>query len=259
MTSSTPWRSPPSNHAPDSHSARTCPTPAPARAEHDQGPDPMAAALLGDLGHRGRRYRDHRQVNLPGQVIDRCHAGHSLRGRGVRIDRVDRTGEAAGHDVVQDGPAHAAAAAARAYHRDRPRLQQRAQAGHIRPAFPARHRFQVIALPVFVLAGGQGEAQLGRTVCKVVPDPLQNSSRGPPPLCSQYSSTPCTRPAGISLPPYSTIVNRQPCSPTLPRTPAAADHPSRVTPNAQPAPRRSLPEDPGGSSRGRRGPEWGSR
>ena len=40
--------------------------------------------------------------------------------------------------------------------------QQRAQARHIRPAFPARHGLQVMAQPVIVVAAGQGEGQLDR-------------------------------------------------------------------------------------------------
>ena len=81
-----------------------------AGSYHDEGPDPVAAALRRHFGHGGRRHRDHRQVHLPGQVIDRSHAGHSLHGPGMRIHRVDRPGEAARHDVAQDGPADGAAA-----------------------------------------------------------------------------------------------------------------------------------------------------
>ena len=45
-------------------------------------------------------------------------------------------------------------------HGDRSRPQQRAQAGHVRPAFPAGHRLQVTAQPVIVFAIRQGEGQL---------------------------------------------------------------------------------------------------
>ena len=120
----------------------------------------MAAALGRHLGHRGRRHCDHRQVHRPGQVVDGRHAGDALHGPGVRIDRIDGPGEAAGHDVAQDGPAECAAAPARAHHGDRSRPQQRAQARHVRPAFPAGHRLQVMAQPVIVVAVGQGEGQL---------------------------------------------------------------------------------------------------
>ena len=94
---------------------------APALTDDDEGPDPVAAALLRHPGHRRRRHRDHRQVYPLGQVLDRRHAGHSLHLHGLSalIDRVDRTGEAARHDVVQDGASHSGATAARARHGDR--------------------------------------------------------------------------------------------------------------------------------------------
>ena len=133
-----------------------------AGSHHREGPDPVATALRRHLGHRGRRHRDHRQVQLPGQVVNRRHARRPLHGLGMRIHRIDRPGEAARHDVAQDGPAGGAAASARAHHGDRPRLQQRAQARHIRPAFPARHGLQVTAQPVSIFAAGQGEGQLDR-------------------------------------------------------------------------------------------------
>ena len=129
-------------------------------AYHDEAPYSVAAALRCHLGHRGRRLCDHRQVHLLGQVVYGCHAPHPAHGLGMRIYHIDRAGEAAGHDVAQDGPAHCAGMAARAHHGDRVRLQQRAQARHVRAAFPAGHRLQVAAQPVRIFAAWQVEGQL---------------------------------------------------------------------------------------------------
>ena len=52
--------------------------------------------------------------------------------------------------------------------------QQRPQARHVRPAFPARHRLQVTAQPAVVVAAGQREGQLDHTL-------------GDPPLRGQAS------------------------------------------------------------------------
>ena len=107
--------------------------------------DAPAAARRGHLGEGGRGHRDDGQVHVLRQVLDGGQARQALQRRSVRVDRVDRPGEAAGHDVVQDLPAHRAAAPARAHDGDRRRPQQMAQAGHVRAAPPGRHRVQVVA------------------------------------------------------------------------------------------------------------------
>ena len=65
---------------------------------------PQSAATAGTAGGG---HRDDRQVHVAraGRRPRPAHGTPSM-GRRVRVDRVDRPGEAAGHDVVQDGPAH---------------------------------------------------------------------------------------------------------------------------------------------------------
>jgi hypothetical protein len=91
---------------------------APAGSCYYEASDSVATALRRHLGHRGRRHGNHCQVDLLGEVVDGCHARHPVDGLGMRIYRIDGPGEAASHDVVQDGPSHGAAAAARAHHGD---------------------------------------------------------------------------------------------------------------------------------------------
>ena len=82
----------------------------------------------------------------------------------VRVNGVDLAGEAAAHDVVQDGPADGGRPAARADHRHGPRLQHRPQARHVGPALPARYRVQVTVHVRVCVVTGQREGQLNLTV-----------------------------------------------------------------------------------------------
>ena len=75
-----------------------------ARRDHHQGPDPPLPALLGDTGHGSRRRGDDHQVDLFGQRGGRRHARDAVHLGHARVDRVDRAGEVAGGDVLQDGP-----------------------------------------------------------------------------------------------------------------------------------------------------------
>ena len=84
-----------------------------AGGDHHERPDTAPPALRGHPRDGRRGYRDHRQVHVLGQVGDRRQAVHALHGLAVRVDGVDRSGEASGHDVVQDFPARRSPAPAR--------------------------------------------------------------------------------------------------------------------------------------------------
>ena len=100
----------------------------------------------------------------PGQRGRRRQAGNAVQfGRG-RIDRVDRAGEAAGHDAAQDDPPDRAEPPARADDGDRGRRQDVPQAGHVGRPFPLGHRVPVGAEGGVGLAGGQRERKVVHTV-----------------------------------------------------------------------------------------------
>ena len=130
------------------------------RREHHQRLDPALPAFLGDTGHgRGRR-GDDRQVDTLRQSGRRRQAGNAVQfGRG-RVDRVDRAGEAAGHDAAQDGPPDRAVPPAGADDRDRGRRQYVPQAGHVGRPLPLGHRVTVGAEGDVLLAGRQREGEV---------------------------------------------------------------------------------------------------
>ena len=101
---------------------------------------PRRPQLRGHVGDRGGGHREDGQVHRLGQVRDRRQAVQALHRLGPRVDRVDRPGEAAGHDVVQDFPADRPAPPAGADHGHRLRLQQVPQAGHVGAALAGGHR-----------------------------------------------------------------------------------------------------------------------
>ena len=114
--------------------------------DHHQAPHSPFPALPGHLGHLGRRHGHHHEVGHRGQVGDRRQARHTLDLLRVRVHREQRARETGVADVEQDRPPDGPFAPAGADHRDRPRGQQRGEAGHVRPLLPARHRVQVGAV-----------------------------------------------------------------------------------------------------------------
>ena len=133
--------------------------------DHHQGPHAALAALFGHVEHLGGGQRDDRQVGRLGQVERRGQAPLAADLPGARVHRVEPAGVPAGPDVVQDGPAHGAAAPARADHRDRLGREYVPQAGGIGAALPLGHHVEVaVAVPL----AGQREGQLDDTL-RVVP------------------------------------------------------------------------------------------
>jgi hypothetical protein len=75
-----------------------------SRRHHYQRLDPPFPAFFGDTDHGRRRCGDDRQVDVLGQSGRRRDAGNAVQFGHGWVDRVHRAGEAAGHDVAQDGP-----------------------------------------------------------------------------------------------------------------------------------------------------------
>ena len=135
-----------------------------SRRDHYQGPDAPLPALPGDTGHGRRRRGNDRQVDFPGQRGRRWHAGDAVQFGRARVDGVDRPGEVAGGDVLQDGPADRRGAPARADDRDRGRGQHVPQAGHVGGSLSFGDRVAVGAEGGVGLVGGQREPELVHAV-----------------------------------------------------------------------------------------------
>ena len=135
-----------------------------AGGDHHQGPHSPFPAFPGHLGHLGRRHGHHHEVGHGGQVADRRQARHTLDLLRVRVHREQRALETGAADVEQDRPPDGPFAPAGADHRDRPRGQQRGEAGHVRPLLPARHRVQVGAVRAQRRGAGDRHGHLDHVV-----------------------------------------------------------------------------------------------
>jgi hypothetical protein len=139
-------------------------------------------AFFGDTDHGSRRCGDDRQVDVLGQSGRRRDAGNAVQFGHGRVDCVHRAGEAAGHDVVQDGPPDGAGPPAGADDRHRGRRQYVPQAGHIGRPLPLGHRVTVAAEGDVGLAGGQREGEVvpavGQGAVRLQPGVGEHSQHG---------------------------------------------------------------------------------
>ena len=113
-------------------------------ARHDdQRPDAGLSALLGGLGQVARGHREDGEIRGRRQGAHRRVAGHPEDRAGAGMHGEEPAGEAAGVQLVQQGPAGRAGAASGAHHGHGARSQQRLQARHVRAPAALLHGREV--------------------------------------------------------------------------------------------------------------------
>ena len=101
-----------------------------AGREHHERADTFELAFPRGLRDERRGDGDDGQVHRSGDVCDGCVGSPAGDGLRVRVDRIDRPAERAGHEIADDRPADAHPPARGADHRDRGRLEDVAHCGH---------------------------------------------------------------------------------------------------------------------------------
>ena len=101
-----------------------------ARRDHEQRAHPAARRLAHDAQHLGGGHRHHRELRRLGEVAQRARGARRGHDAAVGMHRDGDAGEAAAHDVAEDGAADAVLAVRGADDRDRGGREQRSQRGH---------------------------------------------------------------------------------------------------------------------------------
>ena len=101
-----------------------------AAGEHHERANTFELAFPRGLHHKRRGDGDDGQFHGSGDVCDGCVGSPAGDGLRVRVDRIDRPAERAGHEIADDRPADAHPPARGADHRDRRRLEDVAHCGH---------------------------------------------------------------------------------------------------------------------------------